>query len=119
MVTVQLIRAFVFATQIVQFLFFLNPKFQASYHLLWLYTAWFVSDLVGNPEDRFCCDEAHDHESFHNENMPMQYTASFHGYKNNNFQMKNSNIFLIFAQNIDCGYSLEPPHWVTASLRRF
>ena len=25
--------------------------------------------------------------------------------------MKNYNIFLIFAQNIDCGYTLEPPHW--------
>ena len=23
--------------------------------------------------------------------------------------MKNCDIFLIFAQNIDCGYSLEPP----------
>ena len=30
--------------------------------------------------------------------------------KNENFQMKNSDIFLISAQNIDCGYSLEPPH---------
>ena len=26
-----------------------------------------------------------------------------------NFQIKNSDIFNIFAQNIDCGYSLEPP----------
>ena len=25
--------------------------------------------------------------------------------------MKNSDIFHIFAQNIDCGYSLEPPRW--------
>ena len=25
------------------------------------------------------------------------------------FQMKNSDIFRISAQNIDCGYSLEPP----------
>ena len=30
--------------------------------------------------------------------------------KNENFQIKNSDIFLISAQNIDCGYSLEPPH---------
>ena len=29
--------------------------------------------------------------------------------KNENFQIKNSDIFLISAQNIDCGYSLEPP----------
>ena len=29
--------------------------------------------------------------------------------KNENYQMKNSDIFHIPAQNIDCGYSLEPP----------
>ena len=29
--------------------------------------------------------------------------------KNENFQMKNSDIFLISAQNIDCACSLEPP----------
>ena len=37
-VTAQLICAFVFATWIVPFLYFLNPKFQASSHLLWLYS---------------------------------------------------------------------------------
>ena len=37
-VTAKLISAFVFATRIVQTLFFLNPKFQASSHLLWLYS---------------------------------------------------------------------------------
>ena len=26
-----------------------------------------------------------------------------------NFQLKIFDIFLIFAQNIDCGYTLEPP----------
>ena len=30
--------------------------------------------------------------------------------KNGNFSDKNSDIFHISAQNIDCGYSLEPPH---------
>ena len=29
--------------------------------------------------------------------------------KNENFQQKIFDIFLIFAQNIDCGYILEPP----------
>ena len=29
--------------------------------------------------------------------------------KNENFQIKNSDIFYISAQNIDCGYPLEPP----------
>ena len=29
--------------------------------------------------------------------------------KNENFQIKNSDIFHVSAQNIDCGYSIEPP----------
>ena len=29
--------------------------------------------------------------------------------KNENFQIKKSDIFHVFAQNIDCWYSLEPP----------
>ena len=37
----------------------------------------------------------------HYANMSVQYTAIFHGYKNDYFQMKNCNIFLIFAQNIE------------------
>ena len=40
----------------------------------------------------------------------MQYTAIFHSCKNDNFQMKNCDIFLIFAQIIDRGYTLERPH---------
>ena len=39
----------------------------------------------------------------------MQYTAIFHGYKFDNFQMKKVDSFLIFAQNIDREYTLEPP----------
>ena len=49
----------------------------------------------------------------HYANTPMQYTAIFNGCKSVYFLMKVFNIFLIFAQNIDCGYTLEPP------LRRF
>ena len=30
--------------------------------------------------------------------------------KNESFQIKNSDTFHVSAQNIDCGYSLEPPH---------
>ena len=37
-VTAKLISAFVFATRIVQSLYFLNPKFQTSSHLVWLYS---------------------------------------------------------------------------------
>ena len=40
---------------------------------------------------------------------PMQYTVILFSRKNDNFQLKNIDIFLIFVQNIDCGYTLEPP----------
>ena len=40
---------------------------------------------------------------------PMQYTEIFEVVKIENFQYKNFDIFLIFAQNVDCGYTLEPP----------
>ena len=39
----------------------------------------------------------------------MQDTEKCFGCKNENFQCTNFDIFLIFAQNIDCGYTLEPP----------
>ena len=39
----------------------------------------------------------------------MQYIEKKNGCKNENFRWKKINIFLIFAQNIDCGYTLEPP----------
>ena len=45
----------------------------------------------------------------HYENMPVQICSKFYHQNNENFQIKNSDIFHIFAQNIDCGYSLEPP----------
>ena len=47
------------------------------------------------------------------ENMSMQYSAIFHGSENENLK-KNDN-FLIFAQNIDCGCTLDR----TASVNRF
>ena len=47
----------------------------------------------------------------HYENMSMQYTEIFKVVKTENFQKKNFDIFLIFAQleNTDCGYTLESP----------
>ena len=56
-VTAQLITAFVFATQIVQSLFFLYPKFQASSYLLWLYSTVCVRP-GRNLVDRFSYDAA-------------------------------------------------------------
>ena len=42
---------------------------------------------------------------YHSENAPIQYSATFHGCKNEDFWMKNCDMFLIFAQNIDCEYT--------------
>ena len=39
----------------------------------------------------------------------FKYTENFTTKKNENFQLKISDIFHISDQNIDCGYSLEPP----------
>ena len=39
----------------------------------------------------------------------MQYTEMIFSCKNEDFIRKNLDIFLIFAQNIDCGYKLEYP----------
>ena len=44
------------------------------------------------------------------ENMPIQIYRKFYPPKTEHFQIKQkSDIFHISAQNIDCGYSLEPP----------
>ena len=41
--------------------------------------------------------------------MPIQTYSKFHRQKLKIFRYKNSDVFHISAQNIDCGYSLEPP----------
>ena len=46
--------------------------------------------------------------SVHYENTPIQIYWKFH-HQNWKISNKNSDIFHICAQNIDCGYSLEPP----------
>ena len=45
---------------------------------------------------------------FHYGNMPMQFITIFHSCKNENVLIKNGN-FHNFSQNIDFGYTLEPP----------
>ena len=41
----------------------------------------------------------------------FKYNENFTTKKMKNFHMKNSDIFHTSAQNIDCWYSLELPHW--------
>ena len=56
----------------------------------------------------------------HYENVPMLYKF-FLNCKNWTFSIEKFIIFNILAQNIDCGYTLEPPQQNvrTALLRRF
>ena len=57
----------------------------------------------------------HSRDYHYYENMPIQIYWKFYHQKkkkkkkNEIFQIKNSDIFHIYPQNIDCGYSLEPP----------
>ena len=46
---------------------------------------------------------------FHYEDTPLQIHLKFYYQKNENFQIKNSDIFHISAQHIEWGYPLEPP----------
>ena len=50
-----------------------------------------------------------DMHTFQNENLPMQYIEKILAVKMKKFLWKIFDFFLIFAQNIDCGYTLEPP----------
>ena len=42
--------------------------------------------------------------------MPIQIYWKFYHKNMKNFR-KKTDIFHISAQNVDCGYSLEPPRW--------
>ena len=57
-VTAKLIRAFVFATRIVQFVYFLNPKFPASSYFLCFYSSVCIGP-VRKPHGWFCHEAAH------------------------------------------------------------
>ena len=74
----QLIRAFVFTTQIVQYLYFKNLKFQAF--IFCGCTARIVSDMVTNPHDRFS------HNAAHIEHLLQSYS----------FVLNLTNILLLF-----------------------
>ena len=54
-------------------------------------------------------NNTHEVSLLHYENLPMQYKEIFELENLKIFRGIFFYIFLIFAQNIDCGYSLEPP----------
>ena len=56
-----------------------------------------------------CDPQPHTTPPSHYENMPIQIALKILQPNKGKFSDKNSDIFHISAQNIDCGYSLEPP----------
>ena len=56
-----------------------------------------------------CCYPAADHIT---KTCLFKYIDNFTTKKPESFHIKNSDIFHISAQNIDCGYSLEPPQQI-------
>ena len=56
-----------------------------------------------------CCHSISSLNLSHYENMPIQIYRRFQLQKLKNFQIKPPIFFHASAQNIDCGYSLEPP----------
>ena len=80
-----------------------------------------MSDLVGNPEDRFSQNETHlAADKFQTVETPAIFcqitlrkhvhvlnTKFFTAVKKKDFQMKTFDVSIIFAQNTDCGYT---PH---------
>ena len=68
--------------------------------------------LHSDASDKICTNTTylwHIKQMIHYENAPLQIYRKFHLQKLKFFQIKISDIFHISAQNIDCGYSLEPP----------
>ena len=115
-VTAKLNSAFVFATRKGLSLYFLYIRNFKPLAILCGCTAWFVSDLVGNPEDRFSHNEAHIQEDFS--------SSSETGNDINDANVTcNSGVYFLFnnkynekRDNKQC--LLEPPPRVTVTNKR-
>ena len=87
-------------------LYFLNLRFQASSHLrICGCRAWFVSDLVGNPKDRFSYLLAH---------LSRRLMGELIGYPCSGVRPSSSTISNIFSETtcpIKAKFYVEPP-WV-------
>ena len=80
-VTAKLISVFVFAIWIVQYLYYLNPKFQASSYPLWLHSPVCVGPGRNSRRPVFSQRGSNDFH-FNYVNTPVQYTAIVRSVKN-------------------------------------
>ena len=73
---------------------------------------WCASEEMNTLPIMFKCVKTHDSwVRDHYKNTPIQIYSNFHLQKQKIFRQKSDTFFHISAQNIDCGYSLEPPRW--------
>ena len=103
-VTAKLISAFVFASWIVQSLYYLNPKFQASRHLLWRYRLVCVGP-GRKPECWFSHDTAQMLWLRHYVIMVLlmsTYTSYFYGEINNFIGYLSQNNHLLAMTVVQC-----------------
>ena len=120
-VTAKLINVFVFATRIVQSLYYLNPKFQVPRHLLWLYSPVCVGPGRKPRRPVFWRRGSNDKKYrfskllvFHHANNSVKWIPPYTPllYSKTGVYRGLYYFLLFLLNNIDCGYSLEPPHWV-------
>ena len=70
----------------------------------------FIPRIYNVKGDTIKCPASVENDASHYENMSVQYAAFSKSGKMIIFRCKILNFFLIFAPNIDCEYTLEPPH---------
>ena len=93
--------------------------FKKIFYLLENYPKIFLWDAGSQVSDRCPLGYLFKNADFLNyANTSVQYTAIYHGCKTGNFQFKFWDFFLIFDQNIDCEYTLEPPLCFRAKIRK-
>ena len=88
----------------------ISEFFSENFHFLGIKIFRYLNRLVFIMLSQVLAADKHTW-NIHYGNTLIQIYRKFHLQKLKNFQMKNSDIFHISAQNIDCGYSLEPPRW--------
>ena len=86
----------------------IKPSFQISVFFVFLICVYQFFMIVRKNDFSMWTSDSLQRQP-HYENTPIQIYWKFYNPKRENFQIKNSDIFHISAQNINCGYSLEPP----------
>ena len=89
--------AFVFTTRIVQFLFFLNPKFKASSLLLGLYRSFCVRPCWKPQRPVFSCHGSYQNDPYDFINTDVHYDKVSRHTSNCSLLLENSINFIVLS----------------------